>query len=191
MNSFEGAKLYKLFSTPVVAVCLQRDLGMDEILASQDAIKERDIYALRKMPELEIFVTENVKRYRDNILRPREKSCNLRVTTSFARNGPDAHPVARFNSHTSGLLFLRATEGKDFVRFISPKERGIIYIPTYAPDDLTVDVCEIGTGSGYLFLFPSTIKYQVVGRKDIIYVGFNAFPTGLIGDEDDGNSVTV
>jgi|GEM_PF-3751367 len=191
MSIFSDAKIYSLFPTPVVSIRMLRDVSMDERLAAQEASKSRDIYALRKMEELELFVTECVIAYRDEVIKPNESLFDLSVTTSFARCGPDAHPVARFNSHTSGLMFLRADEESVSVKFMSPKERGMIYIPTYKPNDFTADVMEISAGAGDLFLFPSNVKYQVMGGDDILYVGFNTFPIGVVGDSDSENSLAL
>ena len=187
MDTFEGAKLYKLFPQHVVASCMQRDIDDQKISAVLDANhRDHNIFENSDLKEAKSFVEEQIALYVKNILKPRNDAI-LKLSTSWARHGDDDHPMFRVNSFISGIFYLRAGDDAK-LRFYSDRQRDGLYIPTYAPSDLNVDTCDIGLEAGYLFLFPSRIAYQSLAGDSSLYIAFNTFPAGWLGDEGEADS---
>jgi hypothetical protein len=192
MEDFEGAKLYKLFPQHVIAVCLQRDIAEEEITFATKVIGKRDVNVLDAtvMAYLRRFIQHQLHLYVKNVIKPRNE-VGLRITTSWSCLGSDEHPAISVNSYLSGLLYLRAEKAHDIVRFYSNKQPDGLYLPSYLPDDFNTDACDIGVDGGYLFLFPSRVARKSVVSPDGLYIGFNTFPFGWLGDAGERDSVWI
>ena len=187
MDIFEGARLYKLFPQHVVASCMQRDIEPQEKLTVETAkLREYNILDNESLSGIKSFVEEQIALYVKNVLKPRN-DVSLKLSTSWARHGNDDHTMFRVNSFISGIFYLHA-DADAVLQFNSDRQRDGLYIPTYAPSDLNVNTCDIGLESGYLFLFPSRMAYRSLAGDGSLYIAFNTFPNGWLGDEGDADS---
>jgi hypothetical protein len=190
MDIFEGARLYKLFPQHVVASCMQRDVEPQEVSAVDTAkYRECNILDSDQLSGIKSFVEEQIALYVKNVLKPRN-DVSLKLSTSWARHGNDDHTMFRVNSFISGIFYLR-TELGAILQFHSGQKRDGLYIPTYAPNELNMDICDVEVGDGYLLLFPSRIPYRSITGESSLYIGFNTFPAGWLGDEGEIDSFKV
>lgn len=193
MTDFVGARLYKLFPKPVIAVCLQRDVEQSEVDAAIEASSRAATKALNYegLEEIKKFIEHNLEVYMREIYSPRN-DVTLRVTTSWSNVGSSPIALKPRNSVLSGVFYLRAhmAEG-DTIRFDGDVLPGSVRIPTYAPSEFNVEYSDIGADSGYLFLFPSTLVHQSMTSKDSVYICFQTYVFGEVGDEDELDHVRL
>lgn len=191
MDDVDLASVYDLFPERVTASCIQRDITQQEIDFAQQSIGMRAFNLLdaEPMKDLREHILGEIDKYTRNIIAPRN-DVSLRLTTSWSANARDDHALKRNNSYVSGVFFLDANKRDgDVITFLKPQESSHLFIPTYAPNLSNMDVCEIGTDAGYLFIFSSRLVH--LSKSSGTYIAFNTFPVGWLGDEGDRDSFWV
>jgi uncharacterized protein (TIGR02466 family) len=195
------ARLYELFPQLVIAASINRDFTQEELSFAEECSKETraNAYNLRSenssvlehesMVEIKKFILHNVNLYMKNILLPQEK-IDLYVTQSwFNYSGSNCahHKHFHSNSILSGVLYIKAIDGEDKIKF-HKDEKAQIAIPTYAPTRFNSEMCDIDVETGTLLIFSSTLTHSVdqirSDREDTrVSLAFNTFAKGLLGSE--------
>lgn len=196
------ARLYELFPQLVIAASIDRDFTEQELSFVEECSKDVKVntYNLRsenssvledeRMADIKKFILHNVNLYMKNILLPREK-IDLYVTQSwFNYSGANCAHHKHFhpNSILSGVLYIKALNGEDKIKF-HKDEKAQIAIPTYAPTRFNSETCDIDVETGTLLIFSSTLTHSVEqirsDREETrVSLSFNTFAKGLLGSED-------
>lgn len=196
------ARLYELFPQLVVAASINREFTAEELSFAEECSKETKVntYNLRsensavledaRMADIKKFVLHNINLYMKNIILPRE-NVDLYVTQSwFNYSGANCahHKHFHANSILSGVLYIKAIDGEDKIKF-HKEDKSQIAIPTYAPTRFNSEMCDIDVETGTLLIFNSNMTHSVEqirsDREDTrVSLSFNTFAKGFLGSED-------
>jgi len=187
--------VHNLFPTPVAFFDLPRGLTKKELSclsgqprrSNQGNETSKDNYLLDnpKLSELAAMVLDCVEHYATEVWRT--KNTPMRITQSwmnYTKPGQWHHKHAHPNSLFSGVLYVKADEGRDKIFFHQDGYRQIK--PVYSEWNLyNSESWWLPVKSDSVVLFPSSFTHSVETVQEgpeRMSLAFNTFPADRVGD---------
>ena len=187
-----NTQVYPLFSHPVIVwgekyLFSEKELNYIKSLPlSSNGFNEssQDIYILKQpiLAALNKFIMRGINHYAYDILKIKKNSVNFYITQSwatFTKPGQSHHPHIHQNSLFSGVFYFQGE--KTPIRF----HRGESVFPLHFSYEsrafYSADSCAINVEINKLFLFPSSLRHEVVPNTSStprISLSFNTFASG-------------
>ncbi len=183
-----------LFPVPVGLVELGREFTDAEVeFARRAALRPNmynqssvDSYVLNQpeLAELRAFIERSIDQFFKDVWSP-ATDVSLRVTQSWlnlTRLGQAHHLHYHPNSFLSGVLYIKADEEMDRIRFYS-RAYNFFSFGTKEFNQFNSTHWWLPAKTGFLILFPSYLQHEVdkVLSDERISLSFNTFPVGTIG----------
>lgn len=190
-------QINSIFPTAVAKFNLGRDFTAEELafINWQPTYKNlgnttsNDRYILNHATAIKIreFVESCVDQYLKSIYAPANE-VSLRITQSwlnYTKAGEHHHRHAHPNSFISGVLYIKADNGKDKIHFHKDGYQQIkLSVKDY--NLYNSESWWFPVSAGELMLFPSSLTHMVepVEGEERISLAFNTFPVGYLGQEE-------
>lgn len=195
---FDQPQLQGIFPLPIMMTSLQRELKQEELDFFDETQKSvvknpynfisEDTYLLNKEPMAQLKADfEMVLNYYFRQIHNPRPNIGIRITQSwmaFTPQGGQHHRHDHQNSLVSGCFYINANPEVDKIVFHNPSHPAI-HVQPEQHNEYTTGVYTVKVGAGDLILFPSWLDHSVpVTTEDKVrkIVGFNTFPTGIMGD---------
>lgn len=200
-----NTEIRPLFPTPLLISCLNRELTKDEFKVLEDNYKPEKIrnndgnvsslnrYILKdNFSELRKEIQSQIDYYLKNIIDP-VHNVELYITQSwlnYTEKGQYHHEHAHPNSIISGVFYFNADKEHDKIYFYKNHPRDIKILPKW--NHYNSESWWFECHTGILLLFPSHLRHKVAittGDHTRISLSFNTFATGILGQEEELNSL--
>ena len=92
------------------------------------------------------------------------------------------------NSYISGVLYIKADENLDFIRFLNPRYSSFEFSNKNNFNIFNSGIWDFPVKSGSIIIFPSYLRHSVTNNtsnNERISLAFNVFLKGVIGNEDE------
>jgi uncharacterized protein (TIGR02466 family) len=195
-----------LFPTPIGQSNISRDFTNDELSFIKNQKKYKSVGNLvsiesNLLDKIEMFDIRNriqgaLDAYYNYIFNPKTKT-EIYITQSWANytnSGQFHHAHMHSNSYISGVLYIQ-TFKDDSIHFTRPNiQMPFLYVEPIEQNLWNSQTWWIGTNSGELLLFPSTLVHEVRLRNNPgtrISISFNTFLRGDIGNPETRTGLTL
>jgi hypothetical protein len=204
INSMEAQKkstqIISIFPTPLYITNLKREFSVEElsfvdknkldVYNNEGNQTSNDNYILNNklFKDLKIDLDLQIQDYFDKIISP-ENNITPYITQSwlnFTKENEYHHIHNHPNSIVSGVLYINADKNNDKIVFSKHENSSIeieMGIKNY--NVFNTNVIDVVVETGYLILFPSSLKHRVLSKKGNntrISLAFNTFIKGKIGN---------
>ena len=194
-----------IFPTPILVSSLGRDITDAERTVLEDNYKPDMVYKNdgnltssnryileNNFPELRKEIQSSIDYYFKTIIDP-STDVSLYITQSwlnYSEQGHFHHEHFHQNSIISGVFYFNAIKEHDKIWFFKNQYRDLRIIQT--PNYYNAESWWYEVETGMLVLFPSHLTHSVpvtTGNHTRISLAFNTFATGILGKEEDLNSL--
>ena len=191
--SHSDMNIHNLFPTPVGFFDLGRPLS-DEELVFIKGLETRpntgnttstNNFVLKGLTNLRSFIEDSVSEYFKATINPKH-NVSLRITQSwcnYSEQGQFHHKHAHPNSFISGVFYVQANPNDKIYFYRDGWQQ--IKLPPQEWNAYNSESWWLEAGTGYLYLFPSSLTHMVPTidhAETRISLSFNTFLKGTIGD---------
>lgn len=196
-----------LFPKTIAKFNLPRELTPDEYAAIElcsKNVKTNDsnytsansqVLEISEFKNLKYFILDSVKEYLDKIVCSNNK-IEPYITLSwlnFTEKNGKHHKHVHSNSYLSGVFYINAKKEHDTIWFFKSGYERILVYPSI-PNIYNAESWYLPVETGELILFPSDMMHSVpTFDQDYtrISLAFNIFMKGVLGNEEELNSITI
>ena len=196
-------KIEALFATPIYLSNTERDFSIEELECvnyhkkqfninigknktskNNFILKQNEMKFLHK--DLMIKVNDYFKSVEDS-----NDEVELYITQSwlnYNKSNTYHHEHWHTNSYISGVLYIKANENLDFIRFLNPRYSFFEFSNKNNFNVFNSGICDFPVKSGSIILFPSYLRHSVENNSsdyERISLAFNVFVKGIIGNENE------
>jgi len=196
-------KIQALFATPIYLSEIKRNFSTEELKFVEENKKEfyintgknktsKDTFILKhnKMKNLHEDLLVKINDYFKSVEDSNDK-VELYITQSWL-NYNEAntyhHEHWHTNSYISGVLYIKADENLDFIRFLNPRYSSFEFSNKNNFNIFNSGIWDFPVKSGSIIIFPSYLRHSVTNNtsnNERISLAFNVFLKGVIGNEDE------
>jgi uncharacterized protein (TIGR02466 family) len=196
-------KIKPLFATPIYLSKIERDFSLEELECIKDnkkiynvnignnkTSKNNFILKQNKMKNLHEDLLVKINDYFKSVEDSNDK-VELYITQSWL-NYNEAntyhHEHWHTNSYISGVLYIKADENLDFIRFLNPRYSSFEFSNKNNFNIFNSGIWDFPVKSGSIIIFPSYLRHSVTNNtsnNERISLAFNVFLKGVIGNEDE------
>ena len=196
-------KIKPLFATPIYLSKIDRDFSLEELECIKDnkkiynvnignnkTSKNNFILKQNKMKNLHEDLLVKINDYFKSVEDSNDK-VELYITQSWL-NYNEAntyhHEHWHTNSYISGVLYIKADENLDFIRFLNPRYSSFEFSNKNNFNIFNSGIWDFPVKSGSIIIFPSYLRHSVTNNtsnNERISLAFNVFLKGVIGNEDE------
>jgi uncharacterized protein (TIGR02466 family) len=196
-------KIKALFATPIYLSKIERDFSLEELECIKDnkkiynvnignnkTSKNNFILKQNKMKNLHEDLMVKINDYFKSVEDSNDK-VELYITQSWL-NYNEAntyhHEHWHTNSYISGVLYIKADENLDFIRFLNPRYSSFEFSNKNNFNVFNSGIWDFPVKSGSIIIFPSYLRHSVTNNtsnNERISLAFNVFLKGVIGNEDE------
>ena len=196
-------KINALFATPIYLSKIERDFSLEELECIKDnkkiynvnignnkTSKNNFILKQNKMKNLHEDLIVKINDYFKSVEDSNDK-VELYITQSWL-NYNEAntyhHEHWHTNSYISGVLYIKADENLDFIRFLNPRYSSFEFSNKNNFNVFNSGIWDFPVKSGSIIIFPSYLRHSVTNNtsnNERISLAFNVFLKGVIGNEDE------
>lgn len=198
-------QIHQLFPTIVYSATYPKKIKPEilEFTKNQEWVKNtynlssKNTFVLKNplFKKIRKFIQYNLDWYLTHVIKPKWQ-VKMQITQSWlnASNKGDAHHGhSHSNGYLSGVFYLNANEN-DCIQFSRDINNYSMSIHTENFDILNSSSWNMPVRTGLVYIFPSTLQHNVPpveGEHTRMSLSFNAFPTGVMGNESNLTKLTL
>lgn len=194
-------KIQALFATPIYLSEIKRNFSTEELKFVEENKKEfyintgknktsKDKFILKQnkmknlCEDLMVKVNDYFKFVEDS-----NDEVELYITQSWLNYNElntYHHEHWHTNSYISGVLYIKADENLDFIRFLNPRYPIFEFSNKNNFNIFNSGTWDFSVKTGQIILFPSYLRHSVtnnLSNDERISLSFNVFVKGVIGDK--------
>tara|TARA_R110002020_G_scaffold391137_3_gene601548 strand:- start:1485 stop:2105 length:621 start_codon:yes stop_codon:yes gene_type:complete len=196
-------KIEALFATPIYLSNMERDFSIEELecvnyhkkkfninTGKNKTSKNNFILKQNKMKSLHKDLMVKVNDYFKSVEDSNDE-VELYITQSwlnYNESNTHHHEHWHTNSYISGVLYIKANENLDFIRFLNPRYSFFEFSNKNNFNVFNSGIWDFPVKSGSIILFPSYLRHSVENNSsdyERISLAFNVFVKGIIGNENE------